>query len=265
MDFLSDKTDHNISAIMATGAESISNPSEGSIEIFFGPMFSGKSSLLINRLKRAFHANLSSLLIKHSIDTRFQDLIIKDDIDDDYISRDIDDKFSQITESKYMKKGYIVTHDKAILHGIECKYLLPLIPDIDDFDVIGIDEGQFFEDIIEFAETMAGLGKKIIISSLDGDYKRNPFKVRPHCQSITDLIPKAEFVHKLAAICVKCHQNAYFSFRYVHPTRSSESADDNVVFVGASETYFPVCRACYTYFEEHCDDIDNPIIQQLTS
>lgn len=57
-----------------------------------------------------------------------------------------------------------------------------------EYDCIGIDEGQFYEDIVDFAETAANLGKIVIISALSGTFERKPFK------DVLDLIPKCEKV-----------------------------------------------------------------------
>lgn len=75
------------------------------------------------------------------------------------------------------------------------------------FDVIGIDEGQFFDDIVEFAETAANLGKIVIMSALNGTYEKKGWA------NILELIPLCEKVKKLSAICKVCSGNANFTFR----------------------------------------------------
>ena len=74
----------------------------------------------------------------------------------------------------------------------------------DNFDnaqVIGIDEGQFFNDICEFSEMMANKGIIIIISALDGTFEK-PF------MNIINLIPLCRAVVKLSAVCMECHGDA---------------------------------------------------------
>ena len=66
------------------------------------------------------------------------------------------------------------------------------------YDVIGVDEGQFFEDIVEFSEKAASHGKVVIISSLQGTFHRGAFP------NILTLIPKCEKIKKLTAICKLC-------------------------------------------------------------
>jgi len=99
-----------------------------------------------------------------------------------------------------------------------------------DFDVIGIDEGQFFDDIVEFAENAANVGKIVIVASLSATYYRTSF------QNISELVPRAEKVLKLSAICKICLNKADFHFRFCH-----DSSD----FVGGSEMYMPLCRLCH--------------------
>ena len=60
-----------------------------------------------------------------------------------------------------------------------------------EFDVIGIDEGQFFPDVVEWSDQAANDGKVVIISALDGTFLRTGF------ECILQLIPKAEKVKKL--------------------------------------------------------------------
>lgn len=75
------------------------------------------------------------------------------------------------------------------------------------YNVIGIDEGQFFPDLIEFCEKMAGDGKIVVVAALDGTFQRKPFG------RVLELIPLAEEVTKLNAVCMMCFQDAPFSRR----------------------------------------------------
>ena len=67
-----------------------------------------------------------------------------------------------------------------------------------DYDVVGIDEGQFFPDVVEFCDGAANLGKTVVVAALDGTFERKPFG------NIVSLIPLAEKVSKLSAVCVYC-------------------------------------------------------------
>lgn len=64
----------------------------------------------------------------------------------------------------------ISTHDKQLRTAVACKKLKEVKEYWREFDVIGIDEGQFFEDIVEFSETAANEGKIVIMSALNGTW-----------------------------------------------------------------------------------------------
>lgn len=102
------------------------------------------------------------------------------------------------------------------------------------YDVIGIDEGQFFPDIVEFAELAANSGKIVIVSSLGGTFHRGVFS------KVLELIPKCEKIKKLAAICRICKQSASFTFRM--------AAKDDKCMIGGADKYMPVCRECHAMY-----------------
>jgi len=100
-----------------------------------------------------------------------------------------------------------------------------------DFDVIGIDEGQFFEDIVHFSEEAANNGKIVIMSALNGTFEKKGWS------NILELIPLCEKVKKLSAICKICSSNANFTFR----TCSGLTNE----MIGGADMYMPLCRQCY--------------------
>ena len=99
------------------------------------------------------------------------------------------------------------------------------------FDVIGIDEGQFFDDIAPFAEFAANQGKVVIVAALDTTCVRTMF------EPIVALMPKCEKVKKLQAICKDCNHTASFHIRTA-PAHVTE-------MIGGEDMYKPVCRECY--------------------
>jgi thymidine kinase len=102
----------------------------------------------------------------------------------------------------------------------------------DDTQVVGIDEGQFFDmAIVETVNDLANKGKRVIIAGLDQDYLGRPFEPMPQLLSI------AEFITKTHAICVKCGSTANYS------QRTSDSTER--VEVGASDKYEARCRKCF--------------------
>lgn len=110
-----------------------------------------------------------------------------------------------------------------------------------EYDVLGIDEAQFYDDIVEFSVMAAGQGKIVIMSSLNGQCIQVPF------DTISRLIPLCEKVKKLSAICKLCSHNANYTFR----TAAMVSAEgDQNDFIGGAEAYIPLCRECLDYKNE---------------
>jgi thymidine kinase len=174
----------------------------GWVEVIVGSMFSGKSEELIRRLNRARIARQKVQVFKPSIDNRYS--------------------VEEIASHSGM------THiSKPVMTA---KELLAQIDD--DTEVIGIDEGQFFDmEIIDAVNDLANNGKRIIIAGLDQDFMGKPFEPMPQLLSI------AEFITKTHAICVKCGATANYSQR----TFESEER----VEVGATGKYEARCRKCF--------------------
>jgi thymidine kinase len=176
----------------------------GKIELIIGPMFSGKTSELFRRLKRYKVARKKCALIRYSKDNRYSsDRIFNHDmetLDLDLFSR------SSLQEEE---------------------------PELHVYDVIGIDEGQFIQGVPSFSDRMATLGKVVIISALDGDFKRKGFNT-----FLGDIIPLCEEVIKLNSICHHC-QSELGAFTQ----RTTE--DQEVEKIGGLEMYKSTCRRCH--------------------
>lgn len=98
---------------------------------------------------------------------------------------------------------------------------------ISKYDVIGIDEGQFFADLSKVCDELATQGKIVVVAALDGDFKRKVNATTRACVyaissflyllqpfgSTLDLIPMAEDVTKLSSVCMSCFQTGSFSKR----------------------------------------------------
>jgi len=174
----------------------------GRIEVITGSMFSGKSEELIRRVRRAQIARQKVQLFKPRLDARFSE--------------------SEIVSHSEMKLPSQVV-EKA------CE-ILPLVAP--DTDVVGIDEGQFFDlSLVEVADTLANRGLRVIVAGLDQDYMGRPFEPMPQ------LLAVAEYVDKTLAICMRCGAPANRSQRLVAST-------DRVV-VGGAEQYEARCRRCF--------------------
>lgn len=172
----------------------------GQIQVIFGPMFSGKSTELMRRVRRFQIAQYKCLVIKYAKDTR------------------------------YSEKG-MATHDKNTMEAIPANVLSDVHSHALEASVIGIDEGQFFPDTVEFCEEMANLGKTVIVAALDGTFQRKAFG------SILNLVPLAESVVKLNAVCMQCFKEAAYTKRL--------GVEKEVEVIGGSDMYQAVCRRCY--------------------
>ena len=139
-------------------------------------------------------------------------------------------------DNRYTEKSEVVTHDLLKYDSINCKNLRDHFEKIKNYDVIGIDEGQFFPDLVEVCEELASLKKTVIVAALNGDFRMEPFPV------IAKLISKADKIKLLKAYCFNCHKDANFSLRIV---QSNET-----VLIGAGESYKPACRDCHVFFSK---------------
>lgn len=177
-----------------------------SVTLLLGPMYAGKSSELLRRFRRYQIANKQCFLIKYIKDNRY-------DQNGDRISTH--DEYH--TPCDYATEGKLLTN-------------IDLNTKIKNVDVICIDEGQFFDDIDEFADFYANQGKIIIISALDSDFRRQPFA------KISNLIAMAEDYIKFTAIC-RCGKDACYTKRISEETES--------IVIGGKNKYVSLCRSCY--------------------
>ncbi len=164
-------------------------------------MFSGKTEELIRRLKRAKIANLKVEIFKPAIDVRYD--AIK-----------------------------IVSHDENAIQSTPIESSQTLLLMAQDVDVIGIDEAQFFDnEIANVCDELALRGIRVIVAGLDMDYTAKPFGQMPF------LLAKADYITKLHAICMKCGNNANYSYRII--------PNEEQIMLGAKNVYEPRCRNCF--------------------
>ena len=174
----------------------------GWLEVIAGSMFSGKSEELIRRLRRAQIARQKVQIFKPIVDNRYSE-------------------------------DHIVSHSDMRIASQNVRNSDELVQQVaDDTEVVGIDEGQFFDPNLAAAcNTLADRGKRVIVAGLDQDYLGRPFEPMPQLLAI------AEYITKTHAICMKCGQAANYSQR----TFESEER----VAVGASGMYEARCRKCF--------------------
>jgi thymidine kinase len=166
------------------------------LNLIIGPMFSGKTTELLRIAKRLKSINLKVLLLNYFEDTRYSS-----------------------TE--------ISTHDKFSLPCTHVKDLNDI--NYDDYDIICINEAQFFENLLIFCKNALLKNKTVYACGLDGDYKQNRFG------EILDLIPLCDSITKLYAFCSMCKDGTHANF-----TKRIVDNDEQKL-IGTNE-YIPVCR-----------------------
>ncbi|KAL7218766.1 hypothetical protein ACSBR2_011939 [Camellia fascicularis] len=184
----------------------LSHRHSGEVHVIVGPMFAGKTTALLRRIKSEVNNGRSVAMIKSSKDTRYA----------------VDS---------------VVTHDGTKFPCWALPNLLSFKQKFgaeayDKLDVIGIDEAQFFDDLYDFCCKAADCdGKIVIVAGLDGDYLRRTFG------SVLDIIPLADSITKLTARCELCGKRAFFTLRKTNETKTE--------LIGGSDVYMPVCRQHY--------------------
>lgn len=173
----------------------------GSIEVVCGSMFSGKTEELIRRMKRAKFAKQRVEIYKPAIDVRYSE-------------------------------EEVVSHDRNTILSTPVDSSQNILLMVDDIEVVGIDEAQFFDmGIVDVCQQLANRGIRVIVAGLDMDFKGVPFGPMPALMAIAD------DVYKTHAICVHCGDLAYISHRLV--------ASEKRVLLGETDSYEPLCRECY--------------------
>jgi thymidine kinase len=192
-----------------------SHPTPGVLEVITGPMFSGKSEELIRRLKRARIARQRVMCFKPDIDLRYPRTAIA----------------SHSSQ----------THDAITVASVE-RLREALYPQLDNIEVVGVDEVQFFDpDIIPLAVELIALGKRVIMAGLDTTFAAEPFGPVPNLMAISDTVTK------LSAVCMVCGAAA------IHTQRLGQSQE--LVVVGAAGLYEARCRAHFhPFMDEHASE-----------
>ena len=177
-----------------------------SLEIIIGPMFAGKSTSLIKRIRRFKTIGKNIIIINHIWNQRYN-------------------------------SNQLTTHDCDKIDNCILLEHLTKFDETEDFsktDIIVIEELQFFKDAYENIIKWCDLGKHVIAAGLDGDYKREPFG------DVLRLIPHAEKVTKIHALCKRCQDGTIASF-----TKRLFTEEDSNIRVGSNEYYEAVCRKHY--------------------
>lgn len=178
----------------------------GCLEMIIGCMYSGKSTEMLRRYRMYRLLDRKVMAITHIIDKR------------------------------YAVESVICSHTHDSEPAFKVSSLTGILdhPDFSSYDIICIDEAQFFNDLYSFVVTAVEEHKKhIILACLDGTFERKPF------QQVVQLIPFSDDVIKLKTLCAICNNGtpAAFSKRI--------TSERDILVVGGTEAYTGVCRAHY--------------------
>ena len=167
----------------------------GYLELWIGPMFSGKTTQLIQAYKKYTFIGKKVCVVNYTADNRYHDTMLS-------------------------------THDKIMIPCIQTTALseVNVTDSLIEADVILINEGQFFEDLYTIVVPLVDIHKKtVIVCALDGDFKRERFG------QIMNLIPHCDRVTKLSALCSVCRdgKEAIFSYRITDESEQIVIGSDN--------------------------------------
>ena len=177
----------------------------GSLEIIVGPMFSGKTELLIEK---------------------YNNINVDIDIPEKIIA------FNYYKDTRY-GNDKIISHSNKSIQSINIKTLSEIFEDKNFYErtFIFINEAQFFPDLkISVIKLVEQYNKHVIICGLDSDFKREKFG------DIWDLIPYADHIYKLNGKCHQCMNKSLFTYRVT---------DETMQEIIGTNNYIPLCRLCY--------------------
>ena len=157
------------------------------LKVILGPMWSGKSTEVINIYKHNCIAQISTLVINYEEDKRYHDQNLS-------------------------------THDKTMIPCKRFNKLADLLnyKDLYKFKCVVIDEAQFFEDLKKAVETLLSWNKFVYVCGLDGDFQMKKFGY------VLDIIPIADEVIKKQALCAICRNGKKASFTKRLSSESSQ-------------------------------------------
>lgn len=178
----------------------------GYLKIITGCMYAGKTSAVINECRKWESIGLRVLVVNHSLDVR------------------------------YSSGNKVVSHNK---NSIDCVMIDNFAPDfnkqVNKYDVIIVDEAQFFKDLrVNVLHWCDKLKKMVIICGLNGDYQRNKFG------EILDLVPDCDDFIRLKALCTKCGDGTSAVFTW----KLSQTQNIDNIEVG-TDNYTALCRNHY--------------------
>ncbi len=209
-----------MSFIVTMNSPSSTQKTNSYLELFIGPMFSGKTSKLVDIYKQCLFCNIPVAVINHSIDKRYDDTLLSTH----------DKIMIPCIQTNKLSDIWIYEENRET-HSEPMKRLTDSVKLI-NAEVILINEGQFFEDLLPAVKHMLLHNKKIYVGGLDGDFECKKFG------QILDIIPLCDKVTKMTSLCSQCKNGTPGIFS----KRITSEKEQTVV---GSDNYIPVCRHCY--------------------
>lgn len=199
-----------------------------SLYLYLGCMFAGKTEALSRVIKLHLVRNKKCLLITYKNDIRYSEQA-------DTLKSSMD-KFEILCHENPILKTRETIKTSALTDIISCEKIEDIYELIINkpikYDIIAIDEVQFYDDAVKYVKKFMKLGIKIYASGLDGNYKQEPFPV------VGSLIPLAKKYEKLYAICMQCKdKKAIYTKKY----KEEDTYKDEI---GGSDQYYVVCSEC---------------------
>ncbi len=173
-----------------------------SLDIVLGPMWAGKSSFIIGKIRRYRAIGWDVLVIANPLDNRYGSHVVS-------------------------------SHDKEQVSALAVSELETLVtqPVYTNARLLVIEEAQFYKGLYDFVKkAVEDHGKHVVCVGLDGDASREPFG------ELLRLIPLCDNVKKIKSLCAECGDGtpALFTHRITQTQTQIQ--------VGAEGTYTPLCR-----------------------
>lgn len=189
------------------------------LHLYLGPMFSGKTSQLMHDLETFSDLGKRVLAINASIDSRVANT--------NNTSTNAENNVSTHSSRGVHSNGKVIWQRVTLLGTI----------DVTKFDIIGVDECQFFPDLVSSVKHWLSLRKYIICAGLDSDFKQEP---------IGDTLKLIPFATRAIKLCAKCHRclqkNGTLADAPV--TCRRDKSDNSITVIGGADKYEALCIEC---------------------
>ncbi len=192
-----------------------------SLDIFIGPMYAGKTSLLVEKYKG--NNDINKIIIDYDIhgmtdyDVNMGSMSTHDDIMVDHVYK-----------TKELRNLYEIDRYNCFSKDVQDDKFKGFI----NTSHIYINECQFFPDLKQFVLGCIKLGVHVNLFGLDGDFKQEKFG------QVLDLIPFCNSLTKLKGKCQYCENDSIISHRITN---------DKEQFLTNAQCYVPLCLSCSEY------------------